>query len=56
MSGRVESLIEEMLAEQKQTNKLLMLLIQALADEQDPDEAPTHYMDGSPIVPTLSGK
>lgn len=56
MSGRVESLIEEMLAEQKQTNQLLMLLIQALAEEDDPDVEPTRYMDGTPIVPTMSGE
>lgn len=56
MSDRAESLLEQLVAEQKQTNQLLMLLIQALADETDPDVEPTHYMDGTPIVPTMSGK
>lgn len=48
--------LRDLVAEQKQTNQLLVLLIQALADEADPDAEPTHYMDGTPIVPTLSGK
>ncbi|SDS02993.1 hypothetical protein SAMN05216198_1023 [Halopseudomonas litoralis] len=44
-------LIEALIAEQRQTNQLLMMLIEALADEGGPDDdaPPTHYMDGSPI-------
>ncbi|PSJ20508.1 hypothetical protein CVH10_17200 [Halomonas sp. ND22Bw] len=42
---------QQMLAEQRKTNELLVLLIEALADEQDPDEAAaTHYLDGTPMA------
>lgn len=57
MSGRVESLLEQLVTAQQQTNRLLeaianqqALLIQALAeDERDPDGEPVTYMDGSPV-------
>ncbi|NBF13077.1 YebO family protein [Pseudomonas protegens] len=58
MSGQVNSLLVEMLAEQKKQTAILErmaeqqgLLIQALAEEQvdqDPDARPLTYMDGTP--------
>lgn len=45
-------LLEAMLEEQRHTNQLLSILIEALAEEsvmRDDDAPPTHYMDGSPI-------
>lgn len=56
MSERAESLLAQLLEEQRRANQLLALLIQALAEDVDPDAEPTHYMDGTPIVPMLSGK
>ncbi|WP_289105843.1 hypothetical protein [Halomonas sp. RT37] len=48
MSEPSDSLLREILLEQKRTNELLALLIQALADEADPDDPPTTYLDGTP--------
>lgn len=58
MSGQVNFLLVEMLAEQKRQTAVLermeqqqSLLIQALAEEQgesDPDAPPMTYMDGTP--------
>lgn len=46
----MESLLSQMLEEQRKTNELLALLIQALAEEPlDEDVAPLTYMDGSPV-------
>lgn len=40
----------QMLEEQRKTNELLALLIQTLADEQeDGEQEPATYMDGSPV-------
>ena len=52
MSEHAESLLEQMLLEQRKTNQLLSLLIEALADEEgsDPDAPPLTYMDGSPVL------
>jgi len=41
--------VSALLDEQRKTNELLALLIQALADEADPDTTPTTYMDGTPV-------
>ncbi|MNF13817.1 hypothetical protein D3C80_2157950 [compost metagenome] len=57
MSERAESLLEQLVTAQQQTNRLLEAiasqqdqLIQALADDQgDPDGEPMNYMDGSAI-------
>lgn len=39
-----------LLEEQRKTNHLLLMLIQAMGeDEQDPDAMPLTYMDGSPV-------
>lgn len=56
-AARSESLLEQMVAAQQQTNLLLekiarqqAMLIQALADdERDPDAEPVTYMDGTPV-------
>ena len=45
----MDSWEEEMLAEQRKTNELLAMLIEALADEGDPDAEPAKYMDGTPV-------
>ncbi|OBX35652.1 hypothetical protein A8U91_04726 [Halomonas elongata] len=50
MSERAELLLKELLAEQRETNQLLGMLIEALADEGDggdEDESST-YLDGTP--------
>lgn len=49
MIERVESLLTEMLAEQRQTNQLLLMLIEALSDDSEPGEEPVRYMDGTQI-------
>lgn len=50
MTERAESLLALILAEQRQTNQLLMMLIEALGEnESDPDDEPLTYMDGSPV-------
>lgn len=44
-------LLAEILEEQRKTNQLLMILIEALAEgEGDLDAEPLTYMDGSPRV------
>ncbi len=46
----IKPLIEAQLAEQKKTNELLLMLIQAMAeDEGMEDQMPSAYMDGTPI-------
>lgn len=50
MSEHAESLLALILAEQRQTNQLLMMLIDALGeDSADPDAEPQTYMDGTPV-------
>ncbi|WP_349573112.1 hypothetical protein [Azotobacter salinestris] len=50
MTERAESLLEQLLLEQRRTNQLLLILIEALGEsESDPDAEPTTYMDGSPV-------
>lgn len=39
-----------MLEEQRQTNQLLLMLIEAMGEEAGPDAEPLTYMDGSPRV------
>jgi len=49
MTEQAESLLAELLNEQRQTNQLLMMLIEALAQEsEEPDAQPGRYLDGSP--------
>lgn len=43
-------ILHNLLEEQRTTNQLLHLLIQALAEDgEDPDAVPTSYLDGTPI-------
>ncbi|MBS4155228.1 hypothetical protein [Cobetia sp. MC34] len=51
MNKRIESLIEQLLAEQRRTNELLSLLIESLADEEDDDGQPfvATHLDGTPV-------
>lgn len=44
----VERLLQELLDEQRETNQLLVLLVQALSEEEEPDEEPATYLDGTP--------
>ena len=37
-----------MLEEQRKTNQLLLLLIDAMSEDDDPDAEPLTYMDGTP--------
>lgn len=49
-SERMESWQEEMLIEQRKTNELLVMLIDALAEsEGDEDAEPMTYMDGTSV-------
>lgn len=49
MTERVESLLTHLLEEQRKTNQLLMMLVEALAQEDaEPDVVPVAYLDGSP--------
>ncbi|HCL3183055.1 TPA: hypothetical protein N2A19_004144 [Pseudomonas aeruginosa] len=46
----VRVILRDLLDEQRKTNQLLHLLIQALAEDgEDPDAMPTSYLDGKPI-------
>ena len=50
MSELVESLLRQMLEEQRRTNALLAMLIDAMGEsEADPDAPPATYMDGTPV-------
>lgn len=52
MSERVESLLQRMIAEQKVTNQLLLMLIEALGEDAPGDgDEPSVYMDGSTVAP-----
>ncbi|HDQ4497979.1 hypothetical protein ACUS6I_21005 [Pseudomonas aeruginosa] len=46
----VRVILRALLVEQRLTNQLLNLLIQALAEDgEDPEAMPTSYLDGTPI-------
>lgn len=48
MTGRVESLLVQILEEQRKTNQMLLMLIEAMGrDEGEPDPVPVTYLDGS---------
>ena len=49
MTERVESLLTQLLEEQRKTNQLLLMLVEALSEEADPDEEPRTYMDGTRV-------
>lgn len=41
--------LNRLLEEQVQTNQLLLLLIEAMSEDGDPDDEPVTYMDGTSI-------
>lgn len=52
----MESLLIELIQEQRQTNQLLtelndnlIAMLNAMADGDEPDATPTHDMDGNPV-------
>ncbi|MBF8642271.1 MULTISPECIES: hypothetical protein [Pseudomonas] len=49
MSAPEESLLAQILDEQRKTNQLLLMLIDAMGEEEDPDTEPATYMDGTPV-------
>lgn len=45
----MESLLSQILEEQRKTNQLLLMLIEAMGQEEaDPDDESARYMDGTP--------
>ena len=47
----IRPLLEEQLVEQRQTNQLLLMLIEAMGEEDsDPDDEAQTYMDGTPVA------
>lgn len=50
MKDQDESLLAQILQEQRQTNQLLLMLIEAMGEEGgDEDQEPQAYLDGSPL-------
>lgn len=49
MNDRAESLLAQILEEQRKTNQLLLMLIEAMGEEADPDDEPATYMDGTKV-------
>lgn len=50
MKDQDESLLAQILQEQRKTNQLLLLLIEAMGEEDaGPDDEPVTYMDGTPV-------
>jgi hypothetical protein len=50
MTELVESLLTQLLEEQRKTNQLLLMLIEAMGQEDaDPDDVPATYMDGTRV-------
>jgi hypothetical protein len=43
----VESLLIQILEEQRKTNQLLLMLVEALSEEAGHDEEPSTYLDGT---------
>lgn len=46
----MESLLTQILEEQRKTNRLLLMLVEALSEESEQDEEPSTYMDGSRVI------
>lgn len=44
----MESLLIQLLEEQRKTNQLLLMLVEALSEESDRDGDPGTYLDGTP--------
>ena len=52
MNEHAELLLSQMLAEQRKTSELLLMLIEAMGEtEAAPDDEPVTYMDGTPVAP-----
>ena len=50
MHDSLLSALQSLLEEQRQTNQLLIMLVETLADEQDSDDPRQNaYLDGSPL-------
>lgn len=49
MSEPAESLLAQILEEQRKTNQILLMLVEAMGEEADPDAEPVTYIDGSPV-------
>lgn len=50
MDSRIESILESILQEQQRTNQILMMLVEAMAEDQEnPGADPVRYMDGRPV-------
>lgn len=50
MDSRIEVILESILQEQQRTNQILMMLVEAMAEDQEnPDAEPVLYMDGSSV-------
>ncbi len=45
----MESLLAQLLEEQRKTNQLLLMLIEAMGEDGDPDAEPDTYMDGTRV-------
>ena len=45
-----EALLTQILEEQRKTNQLLLMLIEAMGEEAERDEEPSTYMDGSKVI------
>ncbi len=47
----MESLLTQILEEQRKTNQLMLMLIEAMGQEEtDPDDEPARYMDGTKVI------
>ena len=46
---RMEQLLAQMLEEQRKTNRLLLMLVEALSEESEQDEESRFHLDGTPI-------
>ena len=50
MQGSLLSVLQSLLAEQRQTNQLLIMLVETLAEDQgNDDQERTTYLDGSTL-------
>ncbi|PWU30917.1 hypothetical protein DK254_00265 [Pseudomonas sp. RW407] len=49
MHSDICPLLRSLLDEQRKTNSLLLALVEAMADERDPDAEPQTYLNGEPI-------
>jgi hypothetical protein len=48
-AAKDESILAQILDEQRKTNSLLLALVDAMADERDPDAEPQTYLSGKVI-------